>query len=67
MDYDPKFYQITVALPLDELSANQNDTKVLDLAGIEIQTAAHDMADKQYCRPTLYQLFQPMIAFLQMV
>ena len=45
LDYDPKFYQITVALPLDELSANQTDAKVLDLAGIEIQTAAHDMAD----------------------
>ena len=45
MDYDPKFYQITVALPLDELSANATDSKVLDLAGIEIQTAAHDLAD----------------------
>lgn len=45
LDYDPKFYQITVALPLDELSANATDSKVLDLAGIEIQTAAHDMAD----------------------
>lgn len=45
LDYDPKFYSITVALPLDELSANATDAKVLDLAGIEIQTAAQDMAD----------------------
>ena len=45
LDYNPKFYQITVALPLDELSANATDSKVLDLAGIEIQTAAHDLAD----------------------
>ena len=45
LSYAPKFYQITVALPLDELSANQTDAKVLDLASLEIQTAAHDMAD----------------------
>lgn len=44
--YSPKFYQITVALPLDELSVNQNsDTKILDLAAIEIAGAAQDMAD----------------------
>lgn len=45
LTYNPAFYQITVALPLDELSANQTDDKVLDLASIEIQTAAQDMAD----------------------
>lgn len=45
LTYDPKFYQITVALPLDELSANGTDEKVLDLAGTEILSAAHDMAD----------------------
>ncbi|MCR4278113.1 MAG: phage major capsid protein [Candidatus Berkelbacteria bacterium] len=43
--YSPKFYQITSALPLDELSANQTDAKVLDLAAIELASAAQDMAD----------------------
>ena len=43
--YDPKFQQITVALPLDELSANQTDAKVLDLAAVEMTTAAFDMSD----------------------
>ena len=42
---NPAFYQISVALPLDELSANQTDSRVLDLASVEIQTAAQDMAD----------------------
>ena len=45
LSYDPKFYQITVALPLDELAANQTDAKVLDLASVEMQSAAYDMAD----------------------
>lgn len=46
LEYDPKFYKITVALPLDELSVNAvNETKVLDLAAIEIEGASHDMAD----------------------
>lgn len=45
LSYNPKFYQITVALPLDELSVNQTDAKVLDLAAIELAGAAQDMAD----------------------
>ena len=45
LDYNPTAYQITVALPLDELTANQTDEKVLDLASVEIATAAQDMAD----------------------
>lgn len=45
MSYTPKFYQITVALPLDELSVNQTDKKVLDLAAIEMTSAAQDMTD----------------------
>ena len=45
LTYDPKFYQITVALPLDEISANNTEDKVLDLVGTEVLTAAHDMAD----------------------
>lgn len=45
LSYSPKFYQITVALPLDELAANQTDAKVLDLMAIEMTGAAQDMAD----------------------
>ena len=45
LSYNPSFYQITAALPLDELSVNQTDEKVLDLAGIELASAAQDMAD----------------------
>lgn len=43
--YSPAFYQITAALPLTELSANKTDAKVLDLAAIELASAAQDMAD----------------------
>lgn len=45
LSYSPKFYQITVALPLDELSANQTDAKVIELAAVEMAGAAQDMAD----------------------
>ena len=43
----PKFFQMTVALPLDELSANQSDptAQVLKLAALETQSTAQDMAD----------------------
>lgn len=44
--FDPKFYQITVALPLSELSVNDvNATKVTDLMAVTLQGASHDMAD----------------------
>lgn len=47
LTYDPKFYQITVSLPLDEIAANMgsNDQKVLDLMSIEVASSAQDMAD----------------------
>lgn len=45
LSYTPGFYQITAALPLDELSVNQTDSKVLDLAAVELASAAQDMAD----------------------
>lgn len=45
LSYPPAFYQITVALPLTELSVNKSDAKVLDLAAIELASAAQDMAD----------------------
>lgn len=45
MEFVPKFYQMTVALPLDELSVNATEEKVLDLAKIEMASTAQDMAD----------------------
>src|SRR5258708_4414871 len=36
LQFVPKFYQMTVALPLDELSANATEEKVLDLAKLEM-------------------------------
>lgn len=45
LTFDPKFYQITVALPLDELSANQTDDQIIDLAAVEMKSSAQDMAD----------------------
>ena len=46
LTYDPKFYEIAVALPLDELSANQTAEKVLDLERISMDGSAQDMADR---------------------
>jgi len=43
--YNPAFYQITVALPLDELSVNATEEKVIDLAAIETAASAQDAAD----------------------
>lgn len=45
LDFVPKFYQMTVALPLDELSANATEERVLNLAQIETASTAQDMAD----------------------
>lgn len=45
LEFVPKFYQMTVALPLDELSANSTEEKVLDLAKIEMASTAQDAAD----------------------
>lgn len=45
LEFVPKFYQMSVALPLDELSANDTDAKVLDLAKLEMASTAQDMAD----------------------
>jgi hypothetical protein len=43
--FDPAFYQISVSLPLDELSVNSGAERVLDLMGIETASSAQDMAD----------------------
>jgi len=48
MAFDPKFYQMTCALPLDELWVNQSSDRTeatLDLAALELQSTAQDMAD----------------------
>lgn len=45
LEYEPKFYKISVALPLTELSVNATEDKVIDLAKIECASAAQDMAD----------------------
>jgi hypothetical protein len=45
LQFVPKFYQMTVALPLDELSSNQTDEKIIDLAKLEMASTAQDMAD----------------------
>lgn len=41
----PKFYETNVVLPLDEVSANQTDERVLDMVKLEIASRAQDMAD----------------------
>jgi len=45
LEFSPKFYQMTVALPLDELSVNAGEEKVMDLASLEMASTAQDMAD----------------------
>lgn len=45
MEFTPSFYQITVALPGDELSVADTTDKVLDLMKLTIQSDTEDMAD----------------------
>ena len=45
MEFGPKFYQITCALPGDELSVADTEDKVLDLMKLTIQSDTEDMAD----------------------
>jgi len=45
LEYTPSFYQITVALPGDELSVADTEDKVLDLMRLTIQSDSEDMAD----------------------
>lgn len=45
LEYTPSFYQITVALPGDELSVADTDQKVLDMMKLAIQSDTEDMAD----------------------
>jgi hypothetical protein len=45
--FNPKFYQMTVSLPLDEVSVNSlnSDEQILNLMDTQVQTSAQDMAD----------------------
>lgn len=45
MEFTPSFYQITCALPGDELSTADTDQKILDLMKLTIQSDTEDMAD----------------------
>src|SRR3990167_2765369 len=45
LEFVPKFYQITCALPLDELSANATEEGVINLAKLELASTSHDAAD----------------------
>lgn len=45
MEFTPSFYQITCALPGDELSVADTSAKVLDLMKLTIQSDTEDMAD----------------------
>lgn len=45
LEFVPKFYQMSVALPMDELSANATEERVLNLAKLEMASTAQDMAD----------------------
>lgn len=45
LEFTPAFYQITCALPGDELSVADTEDKVLDLMKLTIQSDTEDMAD----------------------
>lgn len=45
LEYTPSWYQITVALPMDELAVADTEDKVLDLMKVTIQSDTEDMAD----------------------
>lgn len=45
MEFTPSFYQITCALPGDELSVADTDAKILEMMSLTIQSDTEDMAD----------------------
>lgn len=45
MEYTPSWFQITVALPMDELAVADTEAKVLDLMKLTIQSDTEDLAD----------------------
>lgn len=46
LEFDPKFYEINVTIPLDELSANRTEEQVMELASLELASRSEDMADE---------------------
>lgn len=44
-EWTPRFYQITCALPGDELSVADTEDKILDLMSLTLQSDTEDMAD----------------------
>lgn len=46
LEFVPKFYQITISLPLDEVWVNNSEEKVIDLMSLSCQMSAQDMADQ---------------------
>jgi|SRR3989344_7064717 len=61
-EFTPSFYQITCALPGDELSVADTEDKVLDLMKLTIQSDTEDMADDLFVRtPQLLQLRNQLI------
>ena len=45
LSYTPSQYSISVSLPMDELTVNDSDVKVLNLVTLELTSAAQDMVD----------------------
>jgi hypothetical protein len=45
LEFNPSFSQITVSLPLTELSVNNTEDGVLSLAQVELASSTQDMAD----------------------
>lgn len=45
LSYTPKSYAISVALPQDEITANQGEEQIIDLVDLKMQAAAQSMAD----------------------
>lgn len=46
LEFEAKFYEIPVVVPLTELAKNKADSnRVVDLAAIELESSAEDMAD----------------------
>lgn len=45
LEFVPKFYETNVALPLDELSANATEERVMNMLTLEVASRSQDMAD----------------------
>ena len=63
--FEPRWYQITVALPGDELSVAKTDEAVLDLMKLQIQSDTEDMADN--LGDIFYQGGQNLLGLAQLV